>query len=464
MKKTAHLPAIAAAIALAYPAAAWYMGKQLEAHLDEAYRTVAEQTMVKIVERKFSRGVFSSDETVTLAFPGIPLSQAQADNETGSKMLHINFQPHYRHGPLPGLSRFAKASFSSELIVPADLQASVREFFGDQKPLLLTGHYAFDGSSRLNIDSPAVTQKFMPEKFGSLATLEWQGFSGQIESHSKLTESTFNFSLPGLALKEGNDVPLAISGIRIEGTQHKLLENEPLLQGGTTTLSIDEINISATGKTTPMPFAFKIKQASEKSSVELKGEHIDLNLEFAATTLQINNQNYAPAILRCAWRHIHARPLAQLYRQFVEFSAQPTDTPPATRGQLLIEKIKQPLLAILAENPQFAIDQLSFQTADGPFKLSAEAKLKQLEGNDLENPNAWAKALVAEAQISIPRSLAQTQAPPERIDSLIAQGLLTPAGNMLSSQGKLNQEGLYINGNKLGPNPLIKQAPAPEAE
>lgn len=459
MKKTTLIPATAAVLALAYPAATWYMGTQLEAHLDETYRVVAEHPMIKIVERKFSRGVFSSDETVTLEFPTIPLDDKGAkDGASPGKPLRLSFQTHYRHGPLPGLSSIGKAGFTSELLIPADLQASVREVFGDQKPLLIAGSYAFDGSSRTQITSPAVSYQLTEEKFGFPATLQWQGLSGQIESDGKLRESRFTLNLPGLLLKQSDNDQLAINGIRLEGTQRKLFEDDPLLNGGQTTLSIDEININTQGKGDTPAFSLKIKQATEQSRVDLTGEHIDIALKIAANTLQINNQNYAPAVLDCAWRHIQARGLSQVYRQFAQLSSQVPTNNPEANGLLLFEKIKQPLLAILRDSPAFSIDQLSFQTPDGPARLSASAKLGQLDGDALENPQVWLNALLAEARVSLPKSLAQSQSSPEQIDALITQGILTQEGNLLTSKAQLSKDGLLINGTKVGPNPLMGQA------
>jgi hypothetical protein len=57
-------------LVLAYPASAWYLGREVELAIDEPYKQVESGPYIKSVKREYRRGVFSSKETVSFELFG----------------------------------------------------------------------------------------------------------------------------------------------------------------------------------------------------------------------------------------------------------------------------------------------------------------------------------------------------------------------------------------------------------
>ena len=81
MKKLIVIAAVLALALGAYPGATWYFGRQLETVLDARYRELEGNPMVKVRERTFERGVYTSTDTVTLEVMGEFLAAALAVEE-----------------------------------------------------------------------------------------------------------------------------------------------------------------------------------------------------------------------------------------------------------------------------------------------------------------------------------------------------------------------------------------------
>ena len=124
MKKT--WLALLAAPVVAYPAAAWYLGSQVESTLSAQYEQVETLPYMKLVERSYERGVFSATESVTIELFGAmmqTLRQAAPDGQAAEPM-RIRFSSQIQHGPFAG-GALAAAVVDSELVLDAATQAEV---------------------------------------------------------------------------------------------------------------------------------------------------------------------------------------------------------------------------------------------------------------------------------------------------------------------------------------------------
>lgn len=68
---------VAAVIAVGYPAASWYLGKQIEATHAEIDAKIAAIPYLKLVRHDYQRGLFSADETITIEIPSSLCSACQ---------------------------------------------------------------------------------------------------------------------------------------------------------------------------------------------------------------------------------------------------------------------------------------------------------------------------------------------------------------------------------------------------
>ena len=186
MNKTAKIALMTVPLALAYPAAAWVMGQQIETAIGEHYQLLAENPSAKIVSRDYQRGVFSATETVTIElFSNVTAAVARQQQEAMAanpgvklppvKPLQIAVRSVIRHGPLPGFSKLAAAVVDSELVLDGELQQQVAAVFGTQKPLEVHSEYRFDGGGISTVRSPGFSTNWAAGEGAGRNTLVWEG-------------------------------------------------------------------------------------------------------------------------------------------------------------------------------------------------------------------------------------------------------------------------------------------------
>ena len=110
--------AVLAVPVVAYPAAAWYLGSQVESALDAQYKQMQTLPYAKIVERTYERGVFSASESVTIELFGDmtrAMRKAATDTPTPIEPMRMRFDSQIQHGPLVDGALAASVFHSGEI-------------------------------------------------------------------------------------------------------------------------------------------------------------------------------------------------------------------------------------------------------------------------------------------------------------------------------------------------------------
>ena len=124
-------------------------------------------------------------------------------------------------------------------------------------------------------------------------------------------------------------------------------------------------------------------------------------------------------------------------------------------------------MTLLAHDPEFSIDRISFTSPHGTAALSAEVSLKGVQPDELSNPLMLIAKLRASADVSVPQGLilefAGNQAEdPEEADfaaaqlqqqlaMLEAQGYLQRQGDQVKTSAAFAQGQLTVNGRPFNP-------------
>ncbi|MBK6973807.1 MAG: YdgA family protein [Sterolibacteriaceae bacterium] len=486
MKKSALIAVIAVPIVLAYPAAAWVLGKQVDTALAEQYKHIESIPYIKVIDRQYERGVFASSEVVTFEVLGdmfrsiekMQKEAAAADPEQAEpapahpplQPLRFTVRSQIKHGPAPGMSAFAAAIADSELVLDGPAQQELAKLIGDKKPLTAHTVYRFDGGGNAVVASPAFAATFPGEEPNTVNRFSWEGFSANVDFTKNLQSYTMTGEAPKLEMLDGKGVAMVMTGLKFSGEQTRIFDDEPLLYSGSQRFTLAQMSIAdKSGKAGPPVL---LKQVAYDIALPVNGEFIDMVAKMGAESVQIGEQNYGPAHYDFSLKHLHARTTAKLYRAMMKMYSDPVALADPTKA---FAPLAEPGLELLKHNPEFRIDRLSFKTPQGEAAGSASAKLKDAKPEDLANPMMLLAKLEASADIALPESLlanmsgggmhaaGEGEAPDpetvaahkEMLEQQLAgfaeQGYITRAGGLVKSKIEFRDGQLTVNGKPFNP-------------
>jgi uncharacterized protein YdgA (DUF945 family) len=402
MKKITGISLTLILIAATYTAAAWYFGKHVEAMVGEHYsRLQANQPGFSIVKRDFQRGVFESEETVTLSISPTQLPVASGDKP--ARPIELTFHNRYKHGPIPGFTTLGAAIAETELIIPDEAKRKVADMFGGDKPPF-TQHTEihFDGSGSADFSSPAFDSE-IPGKGDKAGHLAWRGLQGTIDFTPDAKSFNLHTQAPKLQLSDGQGFKLALNDIVFEGNWRQQFDDLTFMTGNSH-FTIAELEASDSKEGHP---SMTLKQLIYDIDLPKSEDSIDLIIRLGAQSLAIGNDSIGPAHLDFSFRHIQARALAEFYQKMISIYSDPglqTSSPEELVGRLQAG-LKPYVETILNNDPQFNIDRASFANPDGEARLRASVKLIGGSLEELANPIMLLAKLEANGDLSLPEEM-----------------------------------------------------------
>lgn len=481
MKKT-HLvtASVVGALALAYPATAWFLGMRVQAAVDEAYAMAAEYPYVRVVKRDYQRGVFSATEVVTLELfgPGPAAGEApadaqslQADGEAASPSpMQVTIRSDIRHGPFPGLHAVGAATVDSELVVDGELAQTLATLTGGQKLVTARTVYGFTGGGTSELSSPAFTTALPTGEADVSQRVEWGGLQLSMAFDRGLAHYTLSGAAPRLAVSGGADAGrFELSDLRIEGDQTRLFDDEPLLYAGSMKLTVNEMRFSGGPAAPGAPL--QLKQLAYEVSMPVDGDFVSIAGKIGAEVVQFGSQNFGPAHYDLSLNHLHARTVAKLHRAWLKLSSDPAFmAASAAEGGAgaAFAPLAEPAVELLKHAPELRIDRLSFNSAHGEARMVGRAALKDPSPEALANPLILLGHLDASAEVSLPEGLvgefAGGGSDPEtaatrgamlqqQLDGFAAQGLIKREGGLIKAEVRFAGGQLAVNGRPIGPLP-----------
>ncbi len=487
MKKVVPLVFVLAALGTGYTAASWFFGKQTEATLNAQYEKLLETApYMEIVERDYQRGVFSSDETVTLAFfkqqMNATVSDTGDNTAAGDKAFQLSFQTHIEHGPLPGFSTLAAATSETEILLPDEAKQDLSELLGDKKPFSFQTTILFDSSSHSSFSSPQfnITLPATKEDSDETFTLSWQGLEGEMSVSADLKQMNFSAFAPALHITDSEGLDVRLSGMQFEGENERIFDDIALYLGGTQSMSVAEIAVH-------MPQddlePLVIKQLEYGVKAPVNGDFIDFSEEFGISSVHIGKDSIGPIHMDYSLKHLHARSIAQISQAIMGLYTNPellSADSQAIAAQLLPE-LQGHAETILINSPEFHIDRLSLANTKGETNLTGRVKLNELVLEEaLANPlmilahleasgeltsqeemvlellrNPPGKAQMEKAAQSPEALEVQSQMMAEQFQQQVAMftelGYITREGSLLKTNAEFKDGQLLVNGKPFMP-------------
>jgi uncharacterized protein YdgA (DUF945 family) len=490
-KVTVAAAAVAAVIAVGYPAASWYLGKQIEATHAEIDAKIAAIPYLKLVRHDYQRGLFSADETITIEIPSslfrMPTPQeppadpsaaqpeARPDAPPAAPLppFRLTMRTAIQHGPLPGFKTFGAGSASTVIEFDEAIQKKIAEAFGGKPALDIQTFYNFQGGGHGTLKSPPFKIIIPSEGKASQAIFSGDGLEMNVEFTRHMQQYSMRGSAPRFELIEPSGPRIAMTGLRMESSQQRMFEDDPLLYSGSQQITLAEISVDPGQEGGPK---IGLKEIKYDVQVPAAGEFVDVIARMGATTVQVGEQNYGPANYDFSLKHLHARKLMAINRSLMALYTKPELL--QDQGQLLqaMAPMKDQLVALLLDNPVLSLDRLSFRMPEGEASVSASVKLVDVKAEDFANPLLLPAKIDASADIAFPSKLVLTlsggkaqneeeatmlgQMAQHSIDNVVQHGYATLDGGILKSRITFKTGQLLVNDKPF--NPMALMAPPPQ--
>ncbi len=469
--------AVVALLALAWPAATWWTGKQVETRLADNARKLEDMPFMKVVKRDFKRGFGSSTEDVTIElFGGFQraIEQSRKDDAAANaaadmlQPMQLTFRSTIQHGPFAG-GKVAAAVVDSEMILDAKTNEALTKAFGGKKPLTARTVFDYGGAGRTSMQSPAMTTTLQGED-GEPVSIAWDGMTADVEFSVDMKRLVMSGKAPKFELKGAKGEQMVMSGMQLSGQQTRVFDDEPLLYGGKQRLEIARFEFSAP-KTQQVGDAkatvMSIENMVYDVDTPIAGEFIDIVAKMGAAKFVIDQQDYGPANYDTSFKRMHARTVAGLYRDMMKMYADPALLAGKPDPAMILGPMMQRAQELLKHNPEFAIDRISFKSPQGEGLVSARVALKDVKPDDLSNAAALIPKIDATAKVVLPEAMlaemsaSRAETPEEKnaqrqmftmqVQSFSDQGYVVRKGAMLESTIVFKDGQLTVNGKPLGP-------------
>lgn len=471
MKISAKLALLAGALVIAYPSAAWMLGRQVEAAANELHAQFEMGPLVKVVERRFERGVFASSETLTLeVFNGL-LDGVEADAQSFKVTFHTDF----KHGPLVDGMSLGAATSNTELILDADLRKRFSDVVGQQQLFVARTHHRFDGGGTTSMSIPSFSLALPAEDGSAPGELRSDGVSAVLDFQPGLASYSYRGTAPLFEITGGEGGHAALSALSFSGDMRRVFADE-LLYSGVENFSIGRFSFDDNEDADNKVLIEKLVLDAE---VPLNGEFVDVVGKLGAEVLRVGAKDFGPAHYDFSLRHLHARAVAGVYRAMLDASAdQERMMDAAADPSLLLAPVATAARELLKHQPEIRIDRISFNSAQGEARLAASARLGEVSAEALASPPMLMEKLQADAEIAFPEALMAAFAADDeeagavgaghdstsamieqQLGALAGQGYITRDQGVIRSRIELKDGDLTANGKPFAP--MLGGAPAP---
>lgn len=469
MKNKNALTGVVAAIAVlaaGYVAATAYTGHRIAQAYEGRLDDLQHRMPFLHLQRQAQRGLFSSTYTTEVSIG----CKAQP--------MVVGIRDHVRHGPLPGFDGFGAAVIDSEIVLPEQAPAALRDYAGSLKPGDIRTRVGYGGDFRTEAKLPA-------GRFdGTGITVTWPAF--RIEGDGSLDSfaSRFEASLPELTVQHSDDKDtssLKLVGLKMRG-ESSGGGGGLWMQTGTGALEIGQVDLEsqAVGREVALKLS-KVKYASEtRLDQELLGGKVGLT---ADATLQPGRDAQPIKIddieLRESFQRLHAPTLQKFVEedmaQLSDCDSTAADGGKADPAQLLArsqERMQALLMQLLPHDPEVSVDTLAMRLGGDRGQLSYSVGIHGFRPQDGETFMAalprLMKAVTLKADTSFPaawvrqlgtlggdadgaeRRVAQADT---LLDVGVGKGFIVRDGDELSSHFVFENGAGTLNGKPLGMRP-----------
>jgi uncharacterized protein YdgA (DUF945 family) len=400
------------------------------------------------ITRHYHRGWFSSVDEATVETSGaIP----------GGTPFRLSLRTVIHHGPVCGLTCFALAGAETHVSAAGPLPASPTQVFGGREPIAMHTRFAFFGGGSATLSSPPVEHA----QIGPGVLLGWGGLDVTVHYGARQSWYDVVATAPLLRL-EGAKGTVEIRGISLSARSKRALGE---LYEGDTRLEMKRLSVDAPDRGRP----FTAEDLVLASRNQAQDRFMNVSYQLAAGAIVRQPLALSSAHVELTWKHLGLEALESLVVAMRTASqSQDASVAPAVRGQNMIAAIKQPLEALLLDEPEMDVDRLSVASGQSQILVTGVVRLVGVSAADIETPplilrkiDARFDVVIDEAFLSgLPGAGANALA---RLQPMIDQGYIVRSNGALHTQILLHGGQPTLNGKPVNPAAMRPAVPPPSA-
>lgn len=467
----AGLGVVALGVAAYVGASAW-SGQQIQSRYEAQLEKLPTQLpFIKVVDRRYEKGLWSSTSTVTMQFGCLP--PAGEDGEQGEaaaaeppRPLLVTWRDTIQHGPLPGGKGLGAAAIDTELVLSDEVRQQLAKVFGDARPLTIRTLVGFDGRYASTIESPAV--QFSEET----RKLAWQGLKAHIRSDAAGSFADYELEMPGLEITDGESGSIVrIGRMTAKGSGQSLGGSWWVMTGkGEGEIASMEVNATPPaeeGEPPAKPFKLLLTGLKVSSDTTAEGELLSSVTRLSGAGM-VGDTRLDRVEMQASMKRMHAPSYQRLMAGLLESTSSCDPAAREADAGRLLAGLQAELANLLPHNPEYGLDKLAVEVGGKRGELSYAFGVQGVTPDDLKLPP---QALlmtrgVLRADVKLPVAWIELLSagmadragdavpPPEMVnvmlDQFAAQGFLVRDGELVSSSVRYGgQSGLLVNGKPL---------------
>jgi uncharacterized protein YdgA (DUF945 family) len=477
-----------AVLLLLYPAMAWLMGFAIERRVDnltdqgqlmvpqlhliqktrQGVLTSDEDSSYELgstlkVTRHYHRGWFISVDEATVEMSSGVLVALSAlrpavASALGSGSEHTPFRFTLRtvihHGPICGSKCFALAGADVHVTFTGPLQASLTRLFGNEEPITVRTRLDFFGGGSATMSGPA----FEHAQISLGASLSWGGLDSTMHFGARLDWLDINATAPSLRL-EGAKGTLQIDSMTLDGRSKRLLRT---LYEGDSRMQMKRLSVAGADKAQQVA----VNDLLFVNQNHAQGGFMSMSYQVGAGAIVTQPLTLSSAHFDVTWKHLGLESLESLTVAMRTAGQQNATVAPGARAQSMMAALKQPLEALLLEQPELDVDRLSAANAQGQGVVTGVIRLVGASAADLDAPALLLSKLDVRLDLAIDEAFlsslpgaganALTQLQP-----MIDQGYITRSNGALRTQILFRAGQTAFNGKPFNPAAARPAVPPP---
>jgi uncharacterized protein YdgA (DUF945 family) len=453
MKKATKALLIAVvAVPVAYSAAAWLIGMNVQAQLESREQELLSNApYLELTHHEYHRGIYGATEQSTygvrLPFPGV----GALASPLGGSALQLTIRNNIHHGPLPGFRSIGLASIDTELLPPRELAQALNSVFRGQPAVSIRTMMGWRGGTTTQFASPA----FHVQLPTGGMLLSSRGIQGSVATTRNRSSWSAHIVSGGFGF-EGPRGRTDLGEIGFDATMRRAFE---VIYVGDSDLKLARAEFQ-TSNGAPV----ELRGLSVRGTSKADSDYVDIGADAAADALKTEKLSFSRLVYGLHLSHLDGNSLASLTQAVRQARASSASGAAAPHAAALGDAFNRYGVELLVHDPVLEISQLGFAMPEGEFHLSAKVIARGITREDLSGPGGFMAVLPhldAMLDARMDRALlekliatsSQAEQHSAQISRLEQQGLLKREGGAWSLRLGYHAGKLTVNGQPYPPAP-----------
>lgn len=447
---------VIAALVLLYPCIAWLMGFAIEKRFDGEIGELREKApYLAMTEHHFQRGWYTSQDDMTLEPSQNFLGAVSAATAASPAPFLITVHTVIHHGPICGWTCLGLARAESHLAISGPFQPVVAGLFGSTEPLRIRSRLGFFGGGSTQISSPAIEDTALHDG----ARVGWGGFEAEISYGAGLDSYAMHLAAPRGMYSTPDGKRFEVTATAFDSRSKRVLRT---LYAGDSTFTLGRLAFTGAGGAGTVT----VDDVRSVGSSSTDGGFMTMSVKTGTAAITTAPLTLTGTHFDFTVRHLEIESLEGLTAGLQQANGKP-GLAPAARTAEVLSVFKQQGGSLLAQQPEIAIDRISFANAKGEALLKGLVRLRDVTSADFAD-GADAKALLAKLDMDLDLTFddALLQSLPgggngeKQLQSLADQGLLTHDNGKFHTAILFRRGQMTFNGKPFQPGVVPASPPA----